>query len=84
MLWFYVPFNSISVNFRQWNGEPERLWAMKHRLGAERISSPAAFEPATPWSVVGIANRLATQTLLKQLENCKHFFLKINESSSKA
>ena len=42
------PFNSISVISRQWEGEHERLCAMKHRLGSERILPPAGFEPATP------------------------------------
>ena len=37
---------------------------MKCRLGSGRISSPAGFEPATPWSEVGSANRSATRTLL--------------------
>ena len=57
------PFNSISVISRRWEGEHERLCALKHRLGSERISLPAGFEPATPWSEVGSANRLATRTL---------------------
>ena len=30
---------------------------MKRRLGSGRISPPAGFEPATPWSEVGSANR---------------------------
>ena len=62
------PFNSISVISRRWKGEHERLCAMKRRLGSGRISPPAGFEPATPWSEVGSANRSATQTLqiLKQ------------------
>ena len=61
-LGFYVPFNSISVILRRWKGEHERLWVMKRRLGSERISPPAGFEPETPWSEVGSANRSATQT----------------------
>ena len=36
-LGFYVPFNSISVILGQWKGEHERLCAMKHHLGSERI-----------------------------------------------
>ena len=60
------PFNSISVISRRWKGEHERLCAMKRRLGSGRISSPAGFEPATPWSEVGSANRSATRTLLFQ------------------
>ena len=36
---------------------------MKRRLGSGRISPPAGFEPATPWSEVGSANRSATRTL---------------------
>ena len=58
------PFNSISVILRWWKGEHERLCAVKCRLGSGRISPPAGFEPATPWSEVGSANRSATQTLL--------------------
>ena len=57
------PFNSISVISRRWKGEYERLCAMKRRLGSGRISPPAGFEPATPWSEVGSANRSATRTL---------------------
>ena len=58
------PFKSISVISRRWKGEHERLCAMKRRLGSERITPPAGFEPATPWSEVGSANRSATRTLL--------------------
>ena len=61
------PFNSISVISRRWKGEHERLCAMKRRLGSGRISPPAGFEPATPWSEVGSANRSATRTLLSFL-----------------
>ena len=61
------PFNSISVISRRWKGEHERLCAMKRRLGSGRISPPAGFEPASPWTEVGSANCSATQTLL--LEN---------------
>ena len=57
------PFNSISVISRRWKGEHERLCARKRRLGSGRISPPAGFEPATPWSEVGSANRSATRTL---------------------
>ena len=57
------PFNSISVISRRWKGEHERLCAMKRRLGLGRISPPAGFEPATPWSQVGSANCSATRTL---------------------
>ena len=57
------PFNSISVISRRWKGEHERLCAMKRRLGSGRILPPAGFEPATPWSEVGSANRSATRTL---------------------
>ena len=57
------PFNSISVISRRWKGEHERLCAMKHRLGSGRISLPVGFEPATPWSEVGSADRSATRTL---------------------
>ena len=57
------PFNSISVIWRRWKGEHERLCAMKRRLGSGRISPPAGFEPVTPWSEVGSANRSATRTL---------------------
>ena len=61
------PFNSISVISRRWKGEHERLCAMKRRLGSRRMSPPAGFEPATPWTEVGSANRSATQTLLMGL-----------------
>ena len=57
------PLNSISVISRRWKGEHERLCAMKRRLDSGRISPPAGFEPATPWSEVGSANRSATRTL---------------------
>ena len=59
------PFNSISVISRRWNGEHERLCAMKRHLGSGRISPSAGFEPATPWSEVGNANRSVTRTLLR-------------------
>ena len=36
---------------------------MKRRLGSGRISPRAGFEPATPCSEVGSANRSATRTL---------------------
>ena len=36
---------------------------MKRHLGLGRISPPAGFEPTTPWSEVGSANRSATRTL---------------------
>ena len=58
------PFNSISVISRQWKSEHERLYAMKRCLGSGRISTPAGFEPATPWSEVWSANHSATWTLL--------------------
>ena len=57
------PFNSISVISRWWKGEYERLCAMKHCLGSGRISPPAGFEPVTPWSKVGSANRSTRRTL---------------------
>ena len=63
------PFNSISVISRRWKGEHERLCAMKRRLGSGRISPPAGFEPATPRSEVGSANRSATRTLLSSKHN---------------
>ena len=55
------PFDSISVISRRWKGEHERLCAMKRRLGSGRISPPARFEPANPWSEVGSSNRSATR-----------------------
>ena len=67
------PFNSISVISRRWKGEHERLCAMKRRLGSGRISPPAGFEPATPWSEVGSASRSATRTLLVQMESVTGF-----------
>ena len=60
---FLRPFNSISVILRRWKDEHEKLCAMKRCLGSERISPPAGFEPSTPWSEVGSANRSATRTL---------------------
>ena len=42
----------------QWKGEHERHCAMERRLGSERISPPARFEPATPLTEVGSANPL--------------------------
>ena len=61
------PFNSISVISRRWEGEHERLCAMKRRLGSGRISPPAGFEPTTPWSEVGSANCSATRMLPERL-----------------
>ena len=70
-LGFLRPFNSISVIPRRWEGEHERLYAMKCRLGSESISPPAGVEPATPWSEVGSANRSAARTLLRwNWNNC--------------
>ena len=69
------PFNSISVISRRWKGEHERLCAMKRRLGSGRISPPAGFEPATPWSEVGSANRSATRTLLLTCRNTSNAFI---------
>ena len=57
------PFNSISVISRRWKGEHERLCTLKRRLGSGRISPPAGFEPVTPWSEVGSANRSAMRML---------------------
>ena len=57
------PFGSISVISIRWKGEHERLCALKRRLSSGRISPPAGFEPVTPWSEVGSANRSATRTL---------------------
>ena len=68
------PFNSISVISRQWEGEHERLCAMKRRLGSERISPPAGFEPATLWSEVGSANCSATRMLLLSKELKTFYF----------
>ena len=65
------PFNNISVISRRWKGEHERLCAMKCRLGSGRISPPAGFEPVTPWSEVGSANRSATQMLLGIIESTR-------------
>ena len=47
-LQLYVHFNSISVISGRWKDDHERLCAMKHRLGSERISPPVRFEPETP------------------------------------
>ena len=40
---------------------------MKRCLGSGRILPPAEFEPATPWSEVGSANRSATRTLQEKM-----------------
>ena len=56
------PFNSISVISGWWKGEHERICAMKHCFGSERISPLAGFEPVNLWSQVGSANCPATQT----------------------
>ena len=61
------PFNSISVTLRQWKDEHERLCAVKRCLGSGRILPPAGFEPATPWTKVGSANRSAMRTLRLRL-----------------
>ena len=63
-LQFNVPFNSISIISGRWKSQHERLCAMKRFLGSERTSSPAGFEPVTPWSEVGRANRSPTRSLL--------------------
>ena len=42
---------------------------MKRCLGSGRILPPAGFEPATPSSEVGSANRSATRTLLQHTED---------------
>ena len=49
-----VPFNSISVVSGRLKGGHERRCAMKRHLGSGRFSPPAGFEPAIPWSEVGI------------------------------
>ena len=36
-LWFYVPFNSISIISGRWKGEHESLCEMKRSLGSDRI-----------------------------------------------
>ena len=59
---FYVLFNSISVISGRWKGEDERFCAIKLLLGSERISPPSGFEPKTPWSEAGSANRSATRS----------------------
>ena len=56
------PFNSISVISRRWEDEHERLCAVKRRLGSGRISPPAGFEPATPWSDI-LLERIMHETL---------------------
>ena len=64
MLGFYVP-STVFQSFRD-DGRVNMkgsVHAMKRRLGSERILPPAGFEPATPWSEVGSANRSATRTL---------------------
>ena len=47
-----------------WNEAPLR-WG--------RILLPAGFEPAIPWSEVGSANRLATRTLLPNIEGIDNY-----------
>ena len=77
------PFNSISVISRRWKGEHERLCAMKRRLGPGRISPPAGFEPATPWTEVGSANRSATRTLLYNWKETKTIIEPHRDKTSK-
>ena len=47
-LWFNVLFNSISFISGRWQGEQEKLCAVKRRLGSDIISPPAGLEPETP------------------------------------
>ena len=51
----FASFQQYISHSGRWKGEHERLCAMKRRLGSERISPPAGFEPETPWSEVGSA-----------------------------
>ena len=60
---FYVP-STVFQSFRDDGRVNMKLSEMKRRLGSGRISPPAGFKPATPWSEVGSANRSATRTLL--------------------
>ena len=46
---------------------------MKHRLGSGRILPPAGFEPATPWSDVGSANRSAMALCFGGMKNVDLF-----------
>ena len=43
----YVLFNSISVISGRWKDEHEWRYSMKRRLGSERVSPSAEFEPDT-------------------------------------
>ena len=61
-LGFYVP-STVFQSFRddgRVNMKGSVQWS---RLGSRRISPPAGFEPVTPWTEVGSANRSATRTL---------------------
>ena len=48
MSYGFTSLQQYSVISGRWKGEHERHCAMKRRLGSERISPPARFEPATP------------------------------------
>ena len=78
-LGFYVP-STVFQSFRDDGRVNMKGSAMKCRLGSGRISPPAGFEPATPWTEVGSANRLATRRFQKprqglETENTYTFYL---------
>ena len=60
-LGFYVP-STVFQSFRD-DGRVNMKGSVQWSY-SERISPPAGFEPVTPWSEVGSANRSATRTLL--------------------
>ena len=77
-MWFILKttfqlINNLYLNWcdKKQSGEHERLCAMKCHLGSGRISPPAGFKLATPWSEVGSANRSATRMLLKKKKKKK-------------
>ena len=41
----YIPFNSIEVFLRQWKGDNERLWAIKHSTDVSCIAPPCNSNP---------------------------------------
>ena len=63
----YVLLDNISVISGRWKGDHDRLCAMNHRLGSNKISSPVGFELATPWSDVGSVNYSTTPVFHKYL-----------------
>ena len=66
---FYVS-STVFQSYRDAGRVNMKDCTMKCRLGSERISHLAGFEPATPWSEVGSANRSPRRRVLQE----KYFF----------